>query len=364
VRSRSQLPAPSFPLPASCFPASCCFTCRRVDIVNERSKVSCVHGPIASRELPDNMNGFFILLASIAAANPAALRPQIPVERSPGHLLIDAVAFDRGGAPVPDLRREELEVWIGGYRVPIDTFAAVTPGDAERGERSIVLLLDDVTLAPAVIPRARDAARRFVNRMSPGDQIAVVTLNGKSIESTGDRARLLQAVAAYNVRLGGVLRIDDLGEQVLETIASLARQLATGPERRKTIVAIGAAWLFDTPIPPPTVGRDLRRAWTDAMRAMASANVTLYVIDPAGIGMSRMVGGSSGFAHETGGYAFVNTNDVNGAADRIMREAGSYYLIGVADPPVGRKSDLRDLDVRVLRRGVTVRARKAVPGTR
>jgi hypothetical protein len=31
---------------------------------------------------------------------------------------------------------------------------------------------------------------------------------------------------------------------------------------------------------------------------------------------------------------------------------------------VARKADLRELDVRVLRRGVTVRARKAVPGVR
>jgi VWFA-related protein len=310
------------------------------------------------------MRPLLFLLASIVAAGPADLRSQIPVERPSGRLLIDAVALDRSGAPVPDLRREELEVWIGGYRVPIDTFAAVTPADAERGDRSIVLLLDDVTLAPAMIPRARDAARRFVNRMSPGDQIAVVTLNGGSAESTGDRARLLKSIDAYNVQLAGVIRVDALGEQVLTTIASLSRQFAEGPARRKTIVAIGAAWLFDTPIPPPTVGRDLRAEWTDAMRAMASANATLYVIDPAGIGMSRMVGGSSGLARETGGHAFVNTNDVNGAADRIMREAGSYYLIGVADPPVGRKADLRDLDVRVLRRGVTIRARKAVPGAR
>jgi VWFA-related protein len=310
------------------------------------------------------MRPLLFLLASIVAAGPADLRSQIPVERPSGRLLIDAVALDRSGAPVPDLRREELEVWIGGYRVPIDTFAAVTPADAERGDRSIVLLLDDVTLAPAMIPRARDAARRFVNRMSPGDQIAVVTLNGGSAESTGDRARLLKSIDAYNVQLAGVIRVDALGEQVLTTIASLSRQFAEGPARRKTIVAIGAAWLFDTPIPPPTVGRDLRAEWTDAMRAMASANATLYVIDPAGIGMSRMVGGSSGLARETGGHAFVNTNDVNGAADRIMREAGSYYLIGVADPPVGRKADLRDLDVRVLRRGVSVRARRAVPGAR
>jgi VWFA-related protein len=309
------------------------------------------------------MTRLLVLLAAIAAAGPTVLRGQAPVERLPGRLLIDAVAFDRNGAPVTDLRREELEVWIAGYRVPIDTFTAVGAGDADRGGRSIVLILDDLTLEPVVVPRARDAARRFVNSMSAEDQIAIVTLNGSaSIESTGDRARLLQSVNRYHVRSAGVQRVDDVSVQVLTTIAAAARQLAATSNRRTTIVAIGAAWLFDTPIPPPTVGRDVRQEWTAAMRAMASANATLYVIDPAGLGTSRMVGGSSGFARETGGQAFLNVNDVNGAADRIMREAGTYYLIGVADPPVGRKAELRDLDVKVLRRGVTIRARKAVPG--
>jgi VWFA-related protein len=291
------------------------------------------------------------------------MRPQTLVERAPGHLSIDAVAFDRQGMPVTDLEREEVEVWISGYRVPIETFTAVAPSDSERGVRSIVLILDDLTLAPSLIPRARNAARRFVTTMSPGDQMAIVRLHGASTEHTGDRAGLLKIIDTYNVRSAGVIRLDALGEQVLKTIASLSRQFE-GSGRRKAIVAIGSAWLFDTPIPPPASGRDLRAEWTGAMRAMAFANATLYVIDPGGVEMARRLGGSSGFARETGGHAFVNTNDLNGAADRIMREAGSYYLIGVADPPVARKADLRELDVRVLRRGVTVRARKAVPGTR
>jgi VWFA-related protein len=308
------------------------------------------------------MTRLLILLASIAAAQSANMRPQAPVERAPGHLSIDAVAFDRQGMPVTDLKQEEVEVWISGYRVPIKTFSAVTPPDSERGARSIVLILDDLTLTPSLIPRARNAARRFVTGMSTGDQMAIVTLRGASTEGTGDRAGLLKIIDSYNVQSAGVIRLDTLGEQVLETIASLSRQFEGSG--RKAIVAIGSAWLFDTPIPPPASGRDLRAEWTEAMRAMAFANATLYVIDPGGVEAARRLGGSSGFARETGGHAFVNTNDLNGAADRIMREAGSYYLIGVADPPVARKADLRELDVRVLRRGVTVRARKAVPGVR
>ena len=48
----------------------------------------------------------------------------------------------------------------------------------------------------------------------------------------------------------------------------------------------------------------------------------------------------------------------------IMREAGSYYVVEVVDPPVGRQADLRDLDVRAMRRGVSIQARRAIPGAR
>jgi hypothetical protein len=86
------------------------------------------------------------------------------------------------------------------------------------------------------------------------------------------------------------------------------------------------------------------------------------VIDPAGVSMARADGGGTGFARETGGLAFIATNDLNGAADRILRDAANYYLLGVGDPPVGRGADLREVDVRVLRKGVTARARKTITG--
>ncbi len=310
------------------------------------------------------MTRLLVSFALIAAMGPAGARPQAPVERSPGSLLIDAVALDRKDVPVMDLRQEEVEVWIGHYRVPIGTFTAVTPTTDERSGRLIVLVLDDMTLPLTSVPRAREVARRFVNKMSPGDRMAIVMVNGASMESTDDRSRLLRAIDTYDVRLTGVMRIEQLGQHVLKTVGALSRQMAEAPEQRKTIVAIGRAGLFDTPLPPPETGADLRREWIDAMRATASANVNFYVIDPAGVGMGRVDGGARGFARETGGYTFANTNDLNGAADRIMREAGNYYLIGVGDPPNGRNADLRELDVRVLRRGVSIRARRAVIGGR
>ena len=301
--------------------------------------------------------------ACIAAIGAASQTGQSAAPAAPP-LLIDVVAVDRAGRPVTDLRPGELEIWINRYRVPISTLSVVAPSPDATTGRVVGLLLDDLTLAPAIVPRARDAARRFVEQMRPGDQVAIVTLSGSEVRATSDRARLLQAVASYSPRTAGVLRADLLSAQILETITSLSHQLAEASDRKKTIVAIGAAWLFDTPIPPPTVAHDLRREWTAAMRATALAHVSVYVIDPSGVGMSRTAGGSSGFAGETGGYAFTNTNDLTGAVDRILGEADSYYVVEIPDPPVGRSADLRELDVRVLRRGVSIQARRTLPGVR
>ena len=176
---------------------------------------------------------------------------------------------------------------------------------------------------------------------------------------TNDRSRLLRALDAFRTQ-ALPFRIEDAGEQVLRSVADLAARLAETPRGRKVIVGVGTGWVFDAPLPPTGV-RDLQRHWVTAMRALASSHTSLYVLDPAGVGSpSGRYGGSSGFARETGGHAFLNTNDMADAASRIWDEAGTYYLLGVANPAVGRSGELRELEVKVRRKDVTVRARSAI----
>jgi VWFA-related protein len=274
---------------------------------------------------------------------------------------IDVVAVDRDGMPVTDLKAADLDVWIGGYRAPIDSLLAVVPGDA-GAERSVVLVLDDIVVPHEVTPVVRQVARRFVTTKSADDEMAIVSLAGDTIKLTADPVPLLKRADAYNVRTTGILRPEDLGAQVLGTFASVARSLAEAPGRRRTIVAIGAGWLFDRPMPPPSIGRDLQQEWVDAMRALASTRTSVYVIDVGGVGRSPVTGGDSGFARETGGHAFTNTNDFDGAVARILAEASTYYLVRVTNPPAHRKAPLREVDVRATRRGITVRARRGIPG--
>ncbi len=280
-----------------------------------------------------------------------------------GRLSIDIVAVDRKGEPVRDLTRDDLEVWIEHYRVPIRTLTIVEPQAGREPARLIVLLLDDVTISPAIVPRARDAAAEFVRKATANDRIMLATLSGAWSETSGEPAKLRRALEGYTVRATGFERPDVLSEHFLDTLASIAGQLTEVPGGRKLIVAIGSGTVLDRPLPPPGLGgRDVRPQWINAMRALMSAHMHLYVFDPVGVGAMPADGGKGGFANATGGHAFLNTNDSAGVVDRVMRDASNYYVLDVPDPPVGAKSDLRDLEVRVKRSGVTILAPRALPG--
>jgi VWFA-related protein len=274
-------------------------------------------------------------------------------------LRLDVVVIDENGAPVTDIRPSELEVWISGYRVPVTDVFAITPASHPR---TVLLLLDDAAVPATLAPRVREAAKAFVELRRPGDRLFVARLLRGRIEDAGERAELASVIDRYSPQ-GFPFRLDDIGQHVLTTVAALAAGFPEASDVRHAIVGIGAGWLFDTPMPPPGV-RDLEAEWRAAMRAMAASHTSLYVIDPGGIEVRRPGGyaGSSGFARETGGHAFLNTNDLAAAAARIWAEAGTYYMLAMEDPPVQRTAELREVEVRVLRKGVTARARKGIKG--
>ena len=55
------------------------------------------------------------LLAIISGALSAQEPPMVPTR-----LALDVVAVGRDGVPVTDLEPDEFEVWISGYRVPVE----------------------------------------------------------------------------------------------------------------------------------------------------------------------------------------------------------------------------------------------------
>jgi hypothetical protein len=303
-----------------------------------------------------------IVCFSLAIGGVALAARQDPAAPSTRTIEIQAVALDRDGKPVDDLKPGDLEVWIAGARVPVqDLVVPPTPNSTTSG-RLIVLLLDDISLDPAMVARARDVANRFVSQIRPGDRMGVTRLNGGSMHVSSGAAELRAEIDKFRQSLG-VMPVEDLGAQLLGRVAGIAGAIVEAPEPRKIIVAIGSAWLLDTPVPPGNISaRDVRREWFEAIRAMGVAGANYYVIDPRGVGGSRQLGGSTGLAREAGGYAFVNTNDFSGAVQQVLSDADHYYIIRVGDPPFGRKAVVRELEVKSSRRGVTIRARRGIPG--
>lgn len=308
------------------------------------------------------MRTTLLLAALVITAVPHASGQAAPESGRAPSLQVDAVALDREGNLVTDLRPTDVEVWLEGYRIPLESLTALTEND-ERRRRSVVLVLDDMTIAPQVIPRIRQAAKQVVDRLEPGDRMSVGMLSGAGLLTTGDAAVLRQAIERFTLRATAPMRPEDLGAHVFATLANASRQVAEAPGHRKTVITIGPAWVFDTPVPSSAVSRNLRDEWTAALRAMAAANAVLYVIDPGGVGTGRIAGGDGGLASDTGGHAFTNTNDLSGTIDRVMREASGYYILRFEDPPFFRTARLRKLEVRSKRDGVTLRARRLIPGT-
>jgi VWFA-related protein len=306
------------------------------------------------------------LLGSLGILPLAAQAP--PLRSGVDFIQVDVVALDAAGSPVAGLAKSDFELRVGGRAVPIETFTAVESGSAGR---LMVLVLDDLSVAPTDIARTKDIARAFVAKMGPGDEMAVVSFDGvesanhggfwgkatASAQTTADTRALVERIEQLKYR-GPVLNPYHIGEFALDTIGSVAAQLGAVQGRRKSIVCVGSEDLFDIREPGPGAATKLRPEWIEAERAAAAANVSVYVIDPFGL-RNRADSRATGFARETGGQAFAN-NFFDRTVDRIWRESGAYYLLGFDAATAGKGASPRPIDVRVARRGIEIKSRRSV----
>jgi VWFA-related protein len=299
-------------------------------------------------------------------------------------LVVSAIVRDSGNKLVRGLTKDDFELLEDGKPVPLVTFAeAASDARASIDDgRFIVLLLDDLSTHPQFTARIKNVAHEFANRMGPKDVMSVVLLNGGSSVTTQRPAEIHAAIDRTQGYGKGMLSsaFGSDTKHAMETIASLSGQLARVPHRRKVLICIGAVQTFNVPTHVDGFQGDAGRA----MRQTALSNVTTYVIDPLGLaekaslatrpidagrldeGMKTPTGVVSksagfqdtrdGFAFESGGYAFANTNLYEAAIDQVWEEAGNYYLLGY-DP--GRRDNKRhSIEVRIKTTGLTVHARR------
>ena len=264
---------------------------------------------------------------------------------------LDVAIVDKSGATIGDLKQSDFQVKEDGKAVEIKTFTPVlADGLSPDTTRQLVLLLDD-TLPVAGTPVIQQLAKAVLSRSRPDDEVTVVRLHNDRDEPFGDLDTALTRISGYRA---GAVPFERRGtaERLLKVLTGIAHQLETVEHRRKVVVCVG--WPNVCNILEPQQGSNpLWPSWVAMLSAVSRANAAVYGVMPVAPG--TLVGVGNGLVGITGGNAFFNTTKLEPFVDSVWREASQYYLLGYW--PQNSKRELHDIQVKVSRKGLQVRAR-------
>ncbi|HUR21883.1 MAG TPA: VWA domain-containing protein [Vicinamibacterales bacterium] len=325
------------------------------------------------KTLVDTLLGAALWLCSgllvIAQSGAQQAAQQRPVFRAGGEYVpVDVVVTDAHDVPITDLKVEEFEIYEGGRRQSIEDFKFVSIPVSDRDleairsapvvkdvvsnvrlspdSRLFVLLVDDLHTRGSDIIAVKKAMSGFVRALSPTDEVAVVFAGRPdlNVNFTTDPGRALTAVERTREALGlgdGVGGRDDRattsdGRAVALAFTTAARALAGSTHLRRAIVYVNGGSTLDRAAPNWThaVSRELNEAFEVARRA----DVSIYSLDPGGP------------------LQFADTVRA-GTIDAIVRENGSFYVLGYTPSPPLADGGFHPIDVKVTRPGARVRAR-------
>lgn len=275
------------------------------------------------------------------------------------------------------------------------------------GRRLIVLLFDISSMQPEDVQRAVDSATKYVNEtMSPADMVAVATVSSMLdvlTDFTGDRTRVGTALARLGYTEGTAtappsadtvatdeqtaadetttsedsVAMDMFNNDVrLRALKALAETLAP-LEQKKSILYFSAGM--------ERSGEDNQVELRAAINAAVRAHVAIYPVDTRGLqavvpgGDARQASGRgtalfsgrgvsqqfarlsasqdtlASLASDTGGKAFMDSNDFGDAFARVQRDMSAYYLLGYNSANATKDGRFRRIRVRL---------KKPVPGAR
>jgi VWFA-related protein len=250
--------------------------------------------------------------------------------------------------------------WISDWEaLRIDTYEDATGARLESAGPGAAA----PQMGPPTTPPPTDAGH------GPGDILGRVVTRWGANGACNCGAKCEPCVQA---RAREVLRASSRRTQtVLSDIEQLSRGLA-GSRGRKSIVIVSDGFIRDPQM----------AAFDRAIDASQRGNTAAYFIDaralegPSGYGANLAVpieagdvalmgmehqelevGGTSYIASATGGTTIHNTNDLLGGLERVADESSAYYLLGY-QPDRSANEKWHKLEVKVDRKGVTVRARR------
>lgn len=276
-----------------------------------------------------------------------------------------------------------------------------------KDRRLIILFFDLSAMQPDEIERSSKAAQDYLTRqMQPADLVSVVSL-GNTVtvnqDFTSDRDRLQRVLLAFNVGAGAGFDLGSTGttegtpdtaqsftvddteynifntDRRLQALRAVAEQVAGVPQKKSLIY-------FSSGI--QRTGIENQTELRAAINSAVMANLSIYTLDIRGLqalppggeaqnaslrgtsassGQSQMNALNSNFqtqetlvtlASDTGGKAYLDSNDFGRVFKGVQDDTSMYYLLGYHSTNQARDGKYRHITVRVNRPGVKIDFRR------
>jgi VWFA-related protein len=340
-----------------------------------------------------------VALAATAQQPPSQEEPQQPpIFRANVELVrVDVSVMSRDGNAVEDLTAEDFEIEEDGLpqtvetvqfvrlsgQLPADRKESIDIRSLDHGRREaarddvrlFVIFLDDyhVEKTPQITLPVRRALEDFVKQLGPYDVVAVMEpLTPLShVQFTRNREQVLAQMQAFEGRRGQVFPVKSAAEEAqlsarslaevrasvtLDALNAIVTHLGGLREGRKSVLFVSQG----PPIGLSTGSPNFSRL-QEVLRNANRGNVTINVLDPRPLGMTRFGGDyvARMLADTTGGRAIVNTNNPAKQLSQVVEDASAYYLLGYTPT----RADMNDgkfhkINVKLKRRGLDVVARQ------
>ena len=276
-----------------------------------------------------------------------------------------------------------------------------------KDRRLIILFFDLSAMQPDEIDHATTAAQNYVEKqMVPADLVSIVSL-GSSLtvnqDFTSDRALLKKTLQDFNLGAGGGFEEGSTGttegtaetggsfttdeteynifntDRRLQALRSIADKLSS-IEEKKSLIYFSSGM--------DRTGIENQSQLRSATNAAVKANMAIYTMDIRGL-QALVAGGeaqnaslrgtspysgksmSSAFdsnfttqetlvtlAGDTGGRAFLDSNDFGRVFAGVQQDTSLYYLLGYHSSNSARDGRFRRITVRVNRPGVKIDFRR------
>ena len=278
----------------------------------------------------------------------------------------------------------------------LPSLKAAAPAESLGGRRLVVLLFDSNGMDPDQLQRAVASARGYVDtRMTASDAVAVASIgSGLQVlqDFTTDRMVLRHALdrvagtsdsGDFAADPGNDASVDadafsaDTSELDLFNIDRRLRALEDLSKALAPVVQKKSVVYFSSGL--SGVGADNQVELRAAIDRAVKANLSVYPVDargleavvPGGEARQASAGGSDAFsgrgmsrqfdqqlasqdtlaalARDTGGRAFLDTNDFAPVYDRVVQDSSAYYVLGYTSTNAALDGKFRRVRVRLTR---------------